>query len=86
MPKINDGPQSARFGPLSLCMATSLSDLAHAGVSPAMRAALAAAPSGPCVGWGIPFVIDQMVVVDQATRDGGVDADYRAMADLPAYL
>ena len=46
MPQIQDGPRSARFAPLPLHGALPLAEVATAGVSPAMAAALAAAPTG----------------------------------------
>jgi hypothetical protein len=65
MSSVQDGPRSARFAPLPLRGTTPLSDLANAGISPAMAAAVAAAPSGDCVGWGIPFHVEQVVVIDR---------------------
>ncbi len=65
MPQIQDGPRSARFAPLPLHGALPLAEVATSGVSPAMAAALAAAPTGECVGWGIPFSVDQVLVIDR---------------------
>jgi hypothetical protein len=65
MPGVQDGPRSAHFAPLPLRGAMPLSELANADVSPAMAVATAAAPSGTCVCWGIPFSVEQVVVVDR---------------------
>ena len=65
MPSVQDGPRSAQFAPLNLRGTMPLADVANAGVSPAMAAALAHAPSGSCVSWGIPFSVEQVVVVKQ---------------------
>ena len=65
MAAIQDGPYSSLFVPLALHSNVSLASLADAGISAAMAAALEVAPSGECVGWGIPFLIDQVLVVDK---------------------
>jgi hypothetical protein len=63
MPAIKDGPVSALFAPLHFEGNTTLSQVAGAGVSEEMAKAVEHAPSGECVGWGIPFVIDDIVLV-----------------------
>jgi len=63
MPTINDGPSSRFFWPLHLESGRLLSELAC--LSDEMSAALQYAPSGECVAWGIPFTIEQLVVVQQ---------------------
>ena len=65
MPQTQDGPRSAHFVPLPLRGTLPLAELAHAGVSSAMAAALAGAPTGECVGWGIPFSVEGVVLVDR---------------------
>jgi hypothetical protein len=63
MPAFKDGPVSALFTPLHFEGNTTLSQVAGAGVSEEMAKAVEHAPSGECVGWGIPFVIDDLVLV-----------------------
>jgi hypothetical protein len=66
MPPVQDGPSSQLFTPLPFQGNTTLSELAALGVSEEMRAALEHAPSGDCVGWGLPFHIDRPVaLIDQ---------------------
>ena len=68
MTTIIDGPASALFFPLSFQgSTTSLDKLAELGVSEKMSAALAAAPRGAGISWGIPFEIKDVIVIkDQA--------------------
>ena len=61
MPAIHDGPSSPHFRPLPFAGNTGVS--ASAGLSDQMSAALAAAPSGSCVCWGIPFEIGEPVIL-----------------------
>ena len=62
MTQFSDGPASPHFTPLVLEGMSSVQDLPHSGISPAMAAAATSAPSGQCVGWGIPFVIERFWV------------------------
>ena len=67
MPEIVDGPASSRFTPLILKGNTSLAGLAEMGVSQAMTSAVDHAPCGACVGRGIPFQVEEVIVIkDQA--------------------
>lgn len=62
-----DGPSSPQFTPLTLKGNCTISRLNEAGISNEMTAALEHAPSGKCIGWGIPFEIEDVVVIkDQA--------------------
>ena len=63
MPAIKDGPISALFTPLHFEGNTSRLHAAEAGVSEEMAKAVEYAPSGECVGWGIPFEIEDVVIV-----------------------
>jgi hypothetical protein len=63
MPVMRDGPASALFTPLRLTGNLTLADLADAGVSAEMVQNARFAPSGSCVGWGIPFETDNLVLV-----------------------
>jgi hypothetical protein len=70
MSAIHDGPCSAYFRPLPLKGNAGLSTLAAAGtpaapfgISDEMSAALEHAPGGAGVSWGIPFEIDQVVIL-----------------------
>jgi hypothetical protein len=65
MSSIQDGPASALFHPVSFQGNASLSDLAQHGVSAQMAAALQHAPSGACIGWGIPFQIDDILLLHE---------------------
>ncbi len=61
-----DGPASAAFSPVPLPGTMGLPDLASARLSRALRERLAWAPSGECVGWGIPFRIGKVVLVQDS--------------------
>ena len=63
MPTIYDGPASPRFRPLPFAGNTGADEVATAGPSDRMVAALAAALSGSCVCWGIPFEISEPVIL-----------------------
>jgi hypothetical protein len=63
MPLMRDGPASALFTPLRLTGNMTLAGLADAGVSHEMLENARFAPSGSCVGWGIPFETDNLVLV-----------------------
>jgi hypothetical protein len=70
MTAIHDGPSSPHFAPLAFQGNARLSTLADAdaadrptGMSAEMAAALGHAPIGSCVSWGIPFEIDEAVLL-----------------------
>ena len=63
MPTVKDGPASSLFTPLPLRGNAGFAKLADAGVSKEMVRVADFAPSGRCVGWGIPFKIGRPVVV-----------------------
>ncbi len=63
MPSMKDGPSSPRFRPVPFQGNTILSRLSDIGVSNEMSQAAEHAPSGQCVGWGIPFDIGDVVVI-----------------------
>ena len=69
MSAIHDGPSSPHFRPLPFAGNAGVS--ASAGLSDQMSAALAAAPSGSCVCWGIPFEIGEAVIL----TDGPVSVE-----------
>ena len=59
-----DGPRAPRFKPLHLQGNATLNSLQQGvGVSREMTEALVHAPHGECVGWGIPFEIDEVVAL-----------------------
>jgi hypothetical protein len=60
---MRDGPASALFTPLRLTGNMTLAGLADAGVSAEMLQNARFAPSGSCIGWGIPFETDNLVFV-----------------------
>jgi hypothetical protein len=75
MTEIHDGPESPFFSVLPVKGNANLAELAGAasgepsgvsGMSDEMSAALKDAPSGYCVCWGIPFEIDDVVVLSDA--------------------
>ena len=64
MAAIHDGPCSPYFTPLPFKGNANLSTLSTSlGISSEMAAAVGDAPSGACVCWGIPFEIDDVVVL-----------------------
>jgi hypothetical protein len=64
---IRDGPTSALFAPVLFKGHASLGELARAGISDEMAAAVEDAPRGDCAAWGIRFQVgDVMVIKDQA--------------------
>ena len=63
MSSVQDGPSSPRTTPLSFKGNVPLSKLADIGISDEMAATLEHAPSGDCVGWGIPFEIGDVVAI-----------------------
>lgn len=66
MPIVKDGPFSTQFTALPLRGNVAGADLAGAGITEEMAAALEHAPIGSCTGWGIPFEIGSVVaLVDQ---------------------
>ena len=68
-PGAKDGPASTLFTPIVLPGNTTLSDLAKADLSEAIRSQWGKALSGNCVGWGIPFVVHRVVLA----RDAAID-------------
>ena len=65
MPTTKDGPISPAFKPLSFQGAVSFSQLAAAGLSPELTAAIEHAPVGDTVAWGIPFQIGNAVLIKE---------------------
>ncbi|MCX6030150.1 MAG: CehA/McbA family metallohydrolase [Chloroflexi bacterium] len=70
MTAVHDGPCSPHFTPLPLKGNANFSTPAGAGttamsfgMTSEMSAALGHAPSGPCVSWGIPFEIGEVVIL-----------------------
>ena len=63
MPSVKDGPASPRFAPLKFRGRVRLDRLARAGVSRRMADAAGHAPTGDCVGFGIPFNVGAVLVV-----------------------
>ena len=64
MPSVTDGPRTSLFAPVALRGKVSLSKLAGL-VSDQMAAASEHAPTGDCVGWGIPFRVGKAIVVNE---------------------
>jgi hypothetical protein len=63
MNQLKDGPSSSLFSPLSFHGNTLPGELDARLVSPQLAAALPEAQQGSCVGWGIPFKIDGLVLL-----------------------
>ncbi|MCX6629484.1 MAG: twin-arginine translocation signal domain-containing protein, partial [Candidatus Solibacter sp.] len=63
---IVDGPGTSGFSPVPLQGHGSFEDLAKAGLSEAMAAAVPQAPRGSCICWGIPFRIDRPILLKDA--------------------
>jgi len=61
-----DGPRSPRFRAIRLAGNAAPGELATYGVSAKMAQAAEHAPVGSCVGWGIPFDVDRLVVANDA--------------------
>lgn len=68
-PGVKDGPASTLFTPLLLPGNTTLPDLGRADLSEALRSQVSRAPSGNCVCWGIPFVVQKVVLAREAPVD-----------------
>ncbi len=63
MPRVIDGPSSPLFRPVPVRGNAAISSLSRRGLSAELTAAAPHAPSGACVGWGIPFKIGRCVLV-----------------------
>ncbi len=64
MSDIQDGPSSPLFTPLTFAGNVALADLAKPTISAEMAEALQCAPSGKCIGWGIPYNVGDVVAID----------------------
>ncbi len=60
---VRDGPGTDLFRVVELQGQVNLSDLHRAGLSTGMADAVDDAPSGECVCWGIPFAVNEVIVV-----------------------
>ena len=65
MSQFQDGPQSSLFLPVAFKRNVAFSGLADVGISDEMATALEYAPRGDCVVWGLPFEIDDAVVIKE---------------------
>jgi hypothetical protein len=72
MSTIVDGPVSPLFRPVKYQGNASSDTLIEAGISEQMAKAIPFAPSGRCVGWGIPFDSNHLVVA----RDQPVEIEF----------
>ncbi|HSR32484.1 MAG TPA: CehA/McbA family metallohydrolase [Anaerolineae bacterium] len=63
MSSTKDGPSTNLFSPVPFKGNVPLSRLATTGISDQMSVSVEEAPSGACVGWGIPFEIGDVVVL-----------------------
>ena len=69
MPEIVDGPHSPLFSTLPLTGNAAFADLDSMAISPELAGAVEYAPRGRCVGWGIPFSIETVVLVKDEPVD-----------------
>jgi hypothetical protein len=60
---LRDGPASALFSPLALQGQETVPGPAELHMPEQLAAALEHAPRGPCIAWGIPFQIDELLVL-----------------------
>jgi hypothetical protein len=72
---MNDGPGSSNFKPVKLQGNTTLAGLRRAKVSKQLRDRLPTAPSGKCVGWGVSFSVDRIVLL----KDEAVTTSMRGL-------
>lgn len=63
---LQDGPASSNFSPIPLKGNAAFEELGGAGLSQTMTEALAQAPGGDCVAWGILFRIGRPILLRQA--------------------
>jgi len=64
MQETRDGPVSPHFQPIKLAGTIEIEDLQDMGVSAPLAENLHHSPSGPCTSWGLPFEIEDPVVVN----------------------
>lgn len=78
MPRSIDGPASPSFSPVPLAGGRQLAEVPKELVSDRLVTALAKAPRGDCVCWGIPFAIGEPVAVaDRAVElEAAVSAEW----------
>ena len=76
MPSVKDGPSTTLFSPMALRGGLPLPQLAGSGISDEMSIALEHAPSGECVGWGIPFEVGAVIAL------GGSGTQERVYVEL----
>gem|GEM_PF-6197377 len=67
-----DGPHSRWFTPVRFNGNKTFDDLARSACSTVLKENIAHAPSGDCVGWGVPFAIGNVL----AARDSTLSADW----------
>ena len=64
MPSHHDGPQSQHFKPLSFKGNANLQTVENSPLSKEMQEALEHASIGSCTAWGIPFQVNEVVILD----------------------
>jgi hypothetical protein len=65
MAGVKDGPHTRSFSPVPFAGNATVAELARFGVSSEMVENLEHAPSGECVCWGIPFEVEQVVIIQE---------------------
>jgi len=65
MSSYQDGPFSSLFNPINFQGEPRLTALSNPGLSAEMVSAAEQAPSGNCVGWGIPFEIGDLIILSE---------------------
>ncbi|MCE5324961.1 MAG: CehA/McbA family metallohydrolase [Planctomycetaceae bacterium] len=76
MPPVIDGPASSKFTPLPLAGNVALTDLKEPQATRCWVDAAPHAPSGKCVGWGVPFNVGPKAIV---LREGAVTRKLRPL-------
>ena len=69
MPELCDGPRSPLFHPAPFRGNATFADLAKAKVSERLVQSLDHAPRGACVSWGIPFTVNDVILLHDAPVD-----------------
>jgi len=65
MTSVKDGPGSTLFNPLALKGNASLANFSEWAVSEDMKKVADQAPHGACVAWGIPFEINDLIILSE---------------------
>src|SRR4030042_2029773 len=67
MPSHHDGPQSSHFTPLTFKGNAHLPKTKDFNLSKEMCEALDSASTGSCTAWGIPFLVNDVIILQEKT-------------------